>query len=58
MGSEGTGDRVESENNQDGWDEFVRRANSELIGSGHKVSGECKEFIAKLCSMINQLVTI
>ena len=31
---------------------------SSRLGSGHKVNGESKDFIAKLCSMINQLVTI
>ena len=29
-----------------------------VFGSGHKVSVESKDFIAKLWSMINQLVTI
>ena len=35
MDSEGTRDGVETENNQDGWDEFVRRANNELIKFGN-----------------------
>ena len=34
------------------------RSLSSHLGSGHKVSVESKDFIAKLWSMINQLVTI